>query len=154
MGLLPDMLSCGLRVCLECRERLPRRRLQRKPLVSDPSMHHGTCVTHVPWCMCVKHVPWCMSESLTRHRKKTFPAFPAHAQPPILRIWHGAFWKFRYLIKRTIATKSSNELHRINEDYLFGESINDCFRDKRIFSSNFKSIFSVISDTDIMWLCA
>ena len=27
----------------------PRRRLQRKPLV--PAMHHGTCVTHVPWCM-------------------------------------------------------------------------------------------------------
>ena len=26
-------------------------RLQRKPLVSDPSMHHSTCVTHVPWCM-------------------------------------------------------------------------------------------------------
>ena len=22
-----------------------------EPLVSDPSMHHGTCVTHVPWCM-------------------------------------------------------------------------------------------------------
>ena len=20
------------------------------PLVSDPDMHHGTCVTHVPWC--------------------------------------------------------------------------------------------------------
>ena len=34
----------------ECRERFPRR-LQRKPLVSDPGMHHGTCVTHVPWCM-------------------------------------------------------------------------------------------------------
>ena len=29
----------------------PRRRFQRKPLVSDPGMHHGTCVTHVPWCM-------------------------------------------------------------------------------------------------------
>ena len=29
----------------------PRRRLQRKLLVSDPGMHHGTCVTHVPWCM-------------------------------------------------------------------------------------------------------
>ena len=27
------------------------RRLQRKPLVSDPDMHHGTCVTHVPWCL-------------------------------------------------------------------------------------------------------
>ena len=30
---------------------------QRKPLVSDPDMHHGTCVAHVPWCML---------ESLTR----------------------------------------------------------------------------------------
>ena len=29
----------------------PRRRFQRKLLVSDPGMHHGTCVTHVPWCM-------------------------------------------------------------------------------------------------------
>ena len=29
----------------------PRRQFQRKPLVSDPGMHHGTCVTHVPWCM-------------------------------------------------------------------------------------------------------
>ena len=29
----------------------PRRRLQMKPLVSDPGMHHDTCVTHVPWCM-------------------------------------------------------------------------------------------------------
>ena len=29
----------------------PHRRLQRKPLVSDPGMHHGTCVTHVPWCV-------------------------------------------------------------------------------------------------------
>ena len=35
----------------ECRERFPRHRLQRKPLISDPGMHHGTCVTHVPWCM-------------------------------------------------------------------------------------------------------
>ena len=22
-----------------------------QPLVSDPDMHYGTCVTHVPWCM-------------------------------------------------------------------------------------------------------
>ena len=29
----------------------PRRRFQRKLLVSDPGMHHGKCVTHVPWCM-------------------------------------------------------------------------------------------------------
>ena len=28
-----------------------RQRLQRKPLVSNSGMHHGTCVTHVLWCM-------------------------------------------------------------------------------------------------------
>ena len=52
---------------------------QRKPLVSDPGMHHGTCVTHVPWCM---------SGSVTPGGgKKTFPAFLAHVQPTVLRIW-------------------------------------------------------------------
>ena len=30
----------------ECRERSPRHQL-----FSDPDMHHGTCVTHVPWCI-------------------------------------------------------------------------------------------------------
>ena len=51
MALLPDTLNCGLRMSRGCRERFPRHRFQRKPLVSDPGMHHGTCVTHVPWCM-------------------------------------------------------------------------------------------------------
>ena len=51
MGLLPDAHNCGLRMRRECREHFPRHRLQRKPLVSDPAMHHSTCVAHVPWCM-------------------------------------------------------------------------------------------------------
>ena len=29
----------------------PPNRLQRKPLVSDPDMHHDTGVKRVPWCM-------------------------------------------------------------------------------------------------------
>ena len=54
------------------------------PQVSDPDMHHGTCVTHVPWCM-----PGSLTTGFlwNRRRGKTFPAFPAHAQPAILRIW-------------------------------------------------------------------
>ena len=54
------------------------------PQVSDPDMHHGTCVTHVPWCM-----PGSLTSGFlwNRWRKETFPAFPAHAQPAILRIW-------------------------------------------------------------------
>ena len=51
----------------ECRERFPRHRLLRKPLVSDPGMHHGTCVTHVPWCM---------SGSLTRGVGENVPCIP------------------------------------------------------------------------------
>ena len=58
-----------------------------RPRVSDPDMHHGTCVTHVPWCMLgslTNGFPW------SRSRGKTFPAFPAHAQPTTLRIWKEA----------------------------------------------------------------
>ena len=41
MGLLLDMQNRGLRMRRECRERFPRLRRQRKPLVSDPKMHVG-----------------------------------------------------------------------------------------------------------------
>ena len=53
------------------------------PATSDPDMHHGMCVTHVPWCM-----PGSLTSVFhwSRWRGKTFPAFPAHAQPAILRI--------------------------------------------------------------------
>ena len=42
-------------------------RLQRNPIVSDPGMHHGTCVTHVPWCT---------SGSLTRDGGENVPGIP------------------------------------------------------------------------------
>ena len=51
----------------ECGERFPRHRLQRKPLVSDPGIHRGTCVTHVPWCM---------SRSVTRGGGENVPGIP------------------------------------------------------------------------------
>ena len=63
---------------------LSRHRVQMKPLVSDPGMHHGACVTHTPWCM---------SASLTRG---------APAQPIALRIWqkaHGKCWSLTYEIQ-------------------------------------------------------
>ena len=65
----------------ECRERFPHYWPQRKQLVSDPSMHHGTCITHVPRCML---------DSLSHGGRETFQAFPAHAQPVILLIWQEA----------------------------------------------------------------
>ena len=50
----------------------PRDRLERKPLVNDPDMHLGTCVTHVPWCM---------SGSLTRGRGENVPGIPGACDP-------------------------------------------------------------------------
>ena len=54
------------------------------PRASDPDMHHGTCVTHVPWCMSGSLTSGLTLKSVAG---KLFPVFPAHAQPPILRIW-------------------------------------------------------------------
>ena len=57
------------------------------PRVSDPDLHHGTCVIHMQ--------SWCMTESLisdflwSRWLEKMFPASPAHRQLAILRIWQG-----------------------------------------------------------------
>ena len=66
----------------------PRRRFQMKPLVSDPGMHHGTCVTHVPWCM---------SGSLTCGDGENVPGIPGACAPAILRIWQEAHYEPKYL---------------------------------------------------------
>ena len=64
-------------------------RLQRKPLVSDPGMHHGTCVTHAPWCM---------SGSLTRGDGKNVPGIPgACAIRGFTHLARGPCWRrFNY----------------------------------------------------------
>ena len=74
------------------------------PWVSDPYMHHGTCVTHVPWC-----VP----------RSLTFPAFPVHAQ----RIWQKAYciihcaqrssisFNLLFYMQYGVTTQSSTDKH-------------------------------------------
>ena len=51
----------------ECQEHFPRHLFQRKLLISDPGMPHGTCVTHVPWCM---------SGSLTHGGGENVPGIP------------------------------------------------------------------------------
>ena len=71
----------------------PHCRFQRIPLVSDPGMHHGTCVTHVPWCM---------SGSLTCGDGENVPGIPGACAPAILRIWqeaHGTTYTHRLLVK-------------------------------------------------------
>ena len=64
----------------ECRERFPRVRLQRKLLASDRGMHHGTCVTHVPWCMS-RSLPAVGGETLPAH---AHPQFYISGKRPII----------------------------------------------------------------------
>ena len=66
----------------------PRRRFQRKPLDSDPGMHHGTCVTHVPWCM---------SGSLACGDGENVPGIPGACALASLRIWQEAHGDQRIL---------------------------------------------------------
>ena len=89
-----------------------------QPRVSDPDMHHGTCVTHVPWCM-----PGSLTSSFlwSRWRGKTFPA---HAQPAILRIWqeahvgHVESWRKWPQIYRLVLTDNGRHRYNIFQNYL------------------------------------
>ena len=78
------------------------------PRVSDPDIHHGTCVTHVPWYM---------SGSLTRGFPfpksvvgKMFPVFPAHAQPAILRIWKEVHDRCWFSYSRSVNDAIGNQI--------------------------------------------
>ena len=76
---IPKIASCAC--ARNAGTDFPRVWLQRKPLVSDPGMHHGTCVTHVSWCM---------SGLLTRGGRENVPGIPSACAPAILRIFQEA----------------------------------------------------------------
>ena len=79
----------------------PRRRFRRKPLLSDPGMHHGTCVTHVPWCM---------SGSLTCGDGENVPGIPGACAPAILRIWQEAHGNYCCIIGPLRVEHTGNSL--------------------------------------------
>ena len=95
----------------ECQERFPCHRLQRKPLVSDPSMHYGTCVTHVPWCM---------SGSLNRGGGENVPGIPgACATRNFTYLARGLWHKTHVPPKRFKAAVSSTNRCKATCTFLF-----------------------------------
>ena len=83
----------------------PRHRLQRKPLISNPGMPHGTCVTHVPWCML---------GSLTHGGGRNVPGIPGECTTrnyTYLQETHG----FKYM-KNRVLLAINNWVYRDNND--------------------------------------
>ena len=75
----------------------PRHWLERRPLVSDPGMHHGTCVTHVPWCM---------SGSLTRGGGGNVPGDSRRMRNPQSYVFIRGPWAL--ITKRRQGSTNSN----------------------------------------------
>ena len=78
--------------------------------VSDPDMHHGTCVTHVPWCM-----PGSLNSGFLWSRRvgETFPAFQKeYMERHICYAWGNLE---RYLFRPVISVKS---VWRFSEFYV------------------------------------
>ena len=77
-GLLRDAQNCGLRMRRECWERF----------LSNRRLAIPTCITHVRDARALIHAGIAnLRFPLKSVAGKTFPAFPAHVQLAILRIW-------------------------------------------------------------------
>ena len=110
----------------ECRERFPRHRLERKPLVSDHGMHHGTCVTHVSWCM---------SGPLTRGSGENVPSIPGASTTRkftylvrVLCTWKCVYGQqcAREYIKQGIFKQFAEILHLVYQFYLWITTLPYC----------------------------
>ena len=77
MGLLPVTQNCGCACAGNAGNVFP-------VTAGERSRHASRHVRHVPWCM-----PGSLTNGflLKSAAGEKFPAFPAHAQPAILRIW-------------------------------------------------------------------
>ena len=88
-NLLPDTRICAMCMRRECRERFPRHQHQRKPLVSDHGMHHGT---------------WCMSGTLTRGGGENLPGIPGAC----------ATLDFTHLARGSLSTTLHKDLYKLS----------------------------------------
>ena len=73
------------------------------PLVSDPDMHHGTCVTHVPWCMpgsLTSGFLWCRcrGKRSRNSRRMRNPQFCVSGKRPMMTAIYRA-WTVSYKIR-------------------------------------------------------
>ena len=106
-----------------CREHFSHHRLQRKPLVSDTSMHHSTCVTHV-------HVgianPWWRGKRSRHSLLMRNPQFYVSVKRPIgtvptVAAYYGSHTvKINALEKRVVMLiRKKNVFHIFSQIFIF-----------------------------------
>ena len=81
MGLLPDTLKLPVAHTLG----MPGT-FSPSPQVSDPDMHYGTCLTHVPWCMpgsLTRSFLWSQWRGGKRSRRMRNPKFHISGKRPM-----------------------------------------------------------------------
>ena len=144
MGLLPDTWNCGLCRRRECRERFPRH-----PRVSDPDMHHGTCMPHVPWCMwgsLTSSFLWSRwREKLSRHsRRMPNPQFYISGKRPMEQ--YGFVYRVCILC-RTIYANSTLSAIWPSSTWVFYTRIL-VWTDR---CASFTSFFTNMNDRAIVW---
>ena len=67
------------------------------PRVSDPDMHHGTCVTHVPWCMPGSLTGgflwrWCRGKRSRHSQRMRNPQFYVSGKRPMVHSHDCSTW--------------------------------------------------------------
>ena len=80
------------------------------PRVSDPDMHHGTCVTHVPWCMPGSLTSgflwsrWRAKRSRNSRRMRN-PQFCVSGKRPMVVTWHQCYmlWLMQHYCHSTVS---------------------------------------------------
>ena len=120
----------------ECWERFPRHWLeQSKPLVSDPGMHHVTCVTHASWCM---------SRSLIRGGGENVYGIPGACATRNFAymsrgLWGGTLPR-RGMCDISIIYAQLLFCSESSRDKLHKQSINSNIYDKIVFNHDFKQL--------------
>ena len=102
---------------------------------SDPDMHHGACVTHVPWCK-----PGSLTSGFfwNRRRGNTFPAFPSMRN---LQYYVSGKRPMRWHIRQTIVINSTETHHSLVAHTCVNELNTHSFRYHQ--TANLKSYCSV-----------
>ena len=77
------------------------------PRVSDSDMHHGTCVTHVPWCIpgsLISGFRWSRWRgNCSRHsRRMRNPRFYVSGKRPMERVMPPIFWPIMPIVSTII----------------------------------------------------